>query len=382
MNTPLALLNELTPEAFLDEYWQKKPLLIRQAVPNFKGFLTPNELAGLACEEDVQSRIVQKVDDTWHLTHGPFDEESLTALPEKDWTLLVQTVNHHLSEAAELLSQFNFIPHARLDDLMVSYAVTGGSVGPHMDSYDVFLLQGSGKRRWKINAQPDLTLIDGLPLRILDNFEAEQEWVLEAGDMLYLPPNIAHHGVSEDDDCMTYSIGFRVPKTQEVIEAFLEHLQDTIQADGLYEDADLRCQQHPAEISDAMIAKVETMLQKITWDKNTVRDFLGRSLTEPRPDVFFEPIDTEAAEEVSIDDLAQLLAKHALCLDLKSQLLFYGSHFYINGEPLIVPEDIQSSVRELADTRTFNTQVLNESQRLMFARTFHAALLAGYITIQ
>jgi|TARA_B110000208_G_scaffold188302_1_gene247750 50S ribosomal protein L16 3-hydroxylase len=382
MNTPLTLLNELTPEAFLTEYWQKKPLLIRQAVPNFKGFLTPNELAGLACEEDVQSRIVKKIDDNWHLTHGPFDELSLTALPEKDWTLLVQAVNHYLPEAAELLSQFNFIPHARLDDLMVSYAITGGSVGPHIDSYDVFLLQGSGKRRWKINAHPDLTLIDGLPLRILENFKAEQEWVLEAGDMLYLPPNIAHHGVSEDDDCMTYSIGFRVPKKQEVIEAFLEHLQDTIQTDGLYEDADLRCQQHPAEISDVMIAKVGAMLQKITWDKNTVRDFLGRSLTEPRPDVFFEPISTEAAGEVSIDDFAQLLAKHILFLDLKSQLLFYGSHFYINGEPLLVPEDIQSPVRELADTRTLNTQVLNDTQRLMLAKTFHTALLAGYITIQ
>ena len=382
MNTPLTLLNELTPEAFLTEYWQKKPLLIRQAVPNFKGFLTPNELAGLACEEDVQSRIVKKIDDNWHLTHGPFDELSLTALPEKDWTLLVQAVNHYLPEAAELLSQFNFIPHARLDDLMVSYAITGGSVGPHIDSYDVFLLQGSGKRRWKINAHPDLTLIDGLPLRILENFKAEQELVLEAGDMLYLPPNIAHHGVSEDDDCMTYSIGFRVPKKQEVIEAFLEHLQDTIQTDGLYEDADLRCQQHPAEISDVMIAKVGAMLQKITWDKNTVRDFLGRSLTEPRPDVFFEPISTEAAGEVSIDDFAQLLAKHILFLDLKSQLLFYGSHFYINGEPLLVPEDIQSPVRELADTRTLNTQVLNDTQRLMLAKTFHTALLAGYITIQ
>ena len=330
----------------------------------------------------MQSRIVKKIDDNWHLTHGPFDELSLTALPEKDWTLLVQAVNHHLPEAAELLSQFNFIPHARLDDLMVSYAITGGSVGPHIDSYDVFLLQGSGKRRWKINAHPDLTLIDGLPLRILENFKAEQEWVLEAGDMLYLPPNIAHHGVSEDDDCMTYSIGFRVPKKQEVIEAFLEHLQDTIQTDGLYEDADLRCQQHPAEISDVMIAKVGAMLQKITWDKNTVRDFLGRSLTEPRPDVFFEPISTEAAGEVSIDDFAQLLAKHILFLDLKSQLLFYGSHFYINGEPLLVPEDIESPVRELADTRTLNTQVLNDTQRLMLAKTFHTALLAGYITIQ
>ncbi len=246
MQTPLTLLNHLSPEAFLAEYWQKKPLLIRQAIPNFNGFLTPNELAGLACEEAVQSRIVQNIDHTWQVKHGPFDESDFAALPEQDWTLLVQSVNHHIPEAAALLSQFNFIPHARLDDLMVSYAPTGGSVGAHMDAYDVFLLQGRGKRRWKINAQPeDKTLIEDVPVKLLKHFEAEQEWVLEPGDMLYLPPNVAHHGLAEDNDCMTYSIGFRVPQQQELIHAFLEYLQDNIQIQGLYEDADLSVQNTP-----------------------------------------------------------------------------------------------------------------------------------------
>ncbi len=379
MNHPLTLLNQLTPAEFLAEYWQKKPLLIRQAIPNFQGLLTPNELAGLACEEDAQSRIVQNKDDTWLLSHGPFDEETLISLPEKNWTLLVQSVNHHLTEAAALLSQFNFIPHARLDDLMISYAPTGGSVGPHMDSYDVFLLQGSGRRRWKINAKPDLTLIDDVPLRILKHFKAEQEWVLEPGDMLYLPPNIAHHGVSEDDDCMTYSIGFRVPKTQELIQGFLEHLQDTIQTEGLYEDADLSLQQHPAAISDAMIEKVSTMLQTITWDKTTVSDFLGRYLTEPKPDVFFEA----SVEEITIDDIAQLLAEQSLRLDLKSQLLFDSHHqFYINGERLVVPADISAQMCVLADQRFLQTMTLNSEQRLALANTLHAALMAGYLHIE
>lgn len=379
MNHPLTLLNQLTPAEFLAEYWQKKPLLIRQAIPNFQGLLTPNELAGLACEEDAQSRIVQNKEDTWLLSHGPFDEETLISLPEKNWTLLVQSVNHHLTEAAALLSQFNFIPHARLDDLMISYAPTGGSVGPHMDSYDVFLLQGSGRRRWKINAKPDLTLIDDVPLRILKHFKAEQEWVLEPGDMLYLPPNIAHHGVSEDDDCMTYSIGFRVPKTQELIQGFLEHLQDTIQTEGLYEDADLNLQQHPAAISDAMIEKVSTMLQTITWDKTTVSDFLGRYLTEPKPDVFFEP----SIEEIAIDDIAQLLAEQSLSLDLKSQLLFDSHHqFYINGEQLVVPADILAQMCVLADQRFLQTMTLNSEQRLALANTLHAALMAGYLHIE
>lgn len=378
MNNPLALLNQLTPAEFLAEYWQKKPLLIRQAIPNFQGLITPNELAGLACEEEVQSRIAQNIDDTWHLTHGPFDEDTLTSLPEKDWTLLVQSVNHHLPEAAELLSQFNFIPHARLDDLMVSYAPTGGSVGAHMDSYDVFLLQGSGKRRWKINAQPDLTLVEDVPLRILKQFTAEQEWVLAPGDMLYLPPNIAHHGISEDDDCMTYSIGFRVPKTQELVQGFLDYLQDTIHADGLYEDADLSLQQHPAAISEDMIGKVETMLQKITWDKKVVSDFLGRYLTEPKPDVLFE-ISTES---MTIDEIAESLAEQSLWLDLKSQLLFNHEHFYINGEPLPVPTDIQKQVRELADKRCLSTVTLNKQQQLSLASTFHSALMAGYLHIE
>ena len=374
MNSPLALLNNLTPSQFLTEYWQKKPLLIRQAIPNFEGLLTPNELAGLACEEDVQSRIVQNIDQSWQLQHGPFDEDDLTSLPEKDWTLLVQSVNLHMPEAAGLLSQFNFIPHARLDDLMVSYAPTGGSVGPHMDSYDVFLLQGSGTRRWKLNAQPDLTLVKDVPLRILEKFEAEQEWVLEPGDMLYLPPNIAHHGVSEDDDCMTYSIGFRVPKTQELIHAFLEHLQDTVQAEGLYEDADLSLQPHPAEISDAMIKKVEAMLQKITWEKSTVSDFLGRYLSEPKPDVIYEP-----SENITTIDFANQLSKKPLLLDLKSQLLFHQDHFYINGESLTVPTLILDCVRDLADNRRLDTVSLSVEQQDALANTLQASFIAGYV---
>ena len=374
MNSPLALLNNLTPSQFLTEYWQKKPLLIRQAIPNFEGLLTPNELAGLACEEDVQSRIVQNIDQSWQLQHGPFDEDDLTSLPEKDWTLLVQSVNLHMPEAAGLLSQFNFIPHARLDDLMVSYAPTGGSVGPHMDSYDVFLLQGSGTRRWKLNAQPDLTLVKDVPLRILEKFEAEQEWVLEPGDMLYLPPNIAHHGVSEDDDCMTYSIGFRVPKTQELIHAFLEHLQDTVQVEGLYEDADLSLQPHPAEISDTMIEKVEAMLQKITWEKSTVSDFLGRYLSEPKPDVIYEP-----SENITTIDFANQLSKKPLLLDLKSQLLFHQDHFYINGESLTVPTLILDCVRDLADNRRLDTVSLSVEQQDALANTLQASFIAGYV---
>ena len=322
MNKPLKLLNNLSPVQFLAEYWQKKPLLVKNAIPNFTGLLSPNDLAGLACEDDVQARIIQqqkdqKNKDKWSVKSSPFDEAVFAKLPAKNWTLLVQSVNHYLPEASDLLAQFNFIPHARLDDLMVSYAPAGGGVGAHVDSYDVFLLQGTGKRRWKISAQANLSLIEGAPLKILKNFVSEQEWLLEAGDMLYLPPQIAHWGISESDDCMTYSIGFRAPKTQELQHEFLSYLQDNISADalyaeGLYADADLKPQNHPAEISADMINNVSQMLQKITWDKDKVADFLGKYLTEPKLDLVFEP-----NRKISKTEFTKRLSQKTLYLSLK-----------------------------------------------------------------
>ncbi|PCI60574.1 MAG: cupin [Methylophilaceae bacterium] len=375
MSAPLTLLGQLSPVQFLADYWQKKPLLIRQAIPNFNGLLTPNELAGLACEEDVQARIVQNQGKQWTVQDGPFDEDDFTALPENDWSLLVQSINHHLPEAADLLSQFNFIPHARLDDLMVSYAPKGGSVGAHLDSYDVFLLQGSGKRRWQISPQSDLTLIEDAPLKILKHFEAEQEWLLAPGDMLYLPPNMAHLGISEDQDCMTYSIGFRAPKTQELVHGFLEHLQDSIQPAGLYEDADLSIQIHAAEISGDMVTKVEKMLQNIQWDKSNISDFLGRYLTEPKSDVIFEP-----TPKITIDGFAKQLAKKPISLALQSQMLFHQQQFFINGEPLAVPTRLVDQMQALADHRSLNATSLTLEQQAALASTLHTALIAGYVS--
>ena len=250
MNTPLALLNQLAPTQFLAEYWPKKPLLIRQAIPNFQGLLDGNDLAGLACEEEAQSRLVRFSDGQWHTEQGPFDEADFANLPEHDWTLLVQGVNHFLPEADALLRQFSFIPYARLDDLMVSYAPKGGGVGPHFDSYDVFLLQGSGERRWKVSHQSDKSIIEGAPLRILKQFVCDDEWVLEPGDMLYLPPQLAHWGIAETDDCMTYSIGFRAPKTTELAMGYLEEMQSNLGSnsaeDILYQDADLAMTEAPS----------------------------------------------------------------------------------------------------------------------------------------
>ncbi len=354
-NEPLELLGNLAPATFLAEFWQKKPLLIKNAIPGFRGLLSPEELAGLACEDEVQSRIVQQKADKWSLKNGPFDEQDFSKLPKKDWTLLVQSVNHYLPEASELLQQFDFIPHARLDDLMVSYAPDGGGVGPHFDSYDVFLLQGQGQRLWHISAQKDLSLVEDAPLRILKNFELDQEFLLEAGDMLYLPPQLAHWGVAVGDECMTYSIGFRAPKHQELASEFLGFMQDKLSQEklvltGIYQDSDLELPEHPAEISQDMVVKVSEILNRIQWSEQDISEFLGQYLSEPKPDVVFE-----ANKKMPLKKFRERLASEGISLDLKSQMLFSGERFYLNGEVANFTSESAAVLRSLADKRNISS---------------------------
>jgi 50S ribosomal protein L16 3-hydroxylase len=337
----------------------------------------------------VQSRIVEEIHGQWHASHGPFDDEDFARLPEKPdpehrWTLLVQTVNHYLPEANELLQQFDFIPHARLDDLMVSYAPDGGGVGPHFDSYDVFLLQGQGKRLWRVSKQTDLELIEGAPLRILKNFDTAQEWLLEAGDMLYLPPQLAHWGIAVSDgkvDCMTYSIGFRAPKNQELATEFLGFMQDKLNQDqltiaGMYEDADLGLQEHAAEISTDMVSKVADILKKIQWSNDDVADFLGCYLSEPKPDVVFD-----ANKKISLTNFKKNLAKYGISLDLKSQMLFTGNTFYLNGEAVTITGESTKMLIKLADERALSADDLNNSHTLdeTLLNQFLEWYLAGFL---
>lgn len=388
-NQALQLLGGMTAEQFLAEYWQKKPLLIRNAIPNFQGLLSPDELAGLACEEEAQSRIIEYINDIWHASHGPFDEDDFARLPEQPnpkhrWTLLVQSVNHFLPEASALLQQFNFIPHARLDDLMVSYAPDGGGVGPHFDSYDVFLLQGQGKRLWRISEQSDLSLVSGAPLRILKNFETSQEWLLASGDMLYLPPHLAHWGIAVNDsgtDCMTYSIGFRAPKHKELATEFLAYMQDKLQQNedvmpGIYQDADLPLQTHPAEISTAMVSKVATTIKSIQWSDNDVADFLGVYLSEPKPDVLFA-----GNKKISPNQFNKKILEHGIALDLKSQMLFSNQMFYLNGERIEADASHEVAMRQLADTRQLEPRMLAKALDQALQEKLHAWYSAGFIQI-
>ncbi len=394
-NQALQLLGGLTATEFLAEYWQKKPLLIKNAISNFQGLLSPEELAGLACEDDVQSRIVEYIKGKWHASQGPFEDDDFARLPQKpsaqnNWTLLVQSVNHYLPEAAELLQQFDFIPHARLDDLMVSYAPDGGGVGPHFDSYDVFLLQGQGRRLWRISEQTDLSLIEGAPLRILQNFDTAQEWLLEAGDMLYLPPHLAHWGIAVSEgktDCMTYSIGFRAPKNQELASEFLGFMQDKLNQDqiilpGIYQDADLALQNHAAEISSAMVNKVSLDLQKIKWSDKLVAEFLGTYLSDPKADVVFD-----ANKRISIKNFSEKLAKSGIALDLKSQMLFFCNTalttFFVNGETVSFTGDSAELLKTLADKRhLLASDIANKvEQDQLLSKQLYDWYLAGYLTM-
>lgn len=344
------LLGGLTPQDFLRDYWQKRPLLVRQALPGFGNQLGPEDLNQLACREDAESRLVRQSRGQWRLEHGPFQAEELDRLPRRNWSLLVSGVNMLLPYGDRLLRAFGFLPHARLDDLMVSFAPDGGGVGPHFDSYDVFLLQGLGRRRWEISDQRDLDLVEDAPLRILKRFEPTQSWELEPGDLLYLPPKYAHNGIALGP-CMTWSIGFRAPKAGEICAAFLDHLQDRMgDSLELYADPDLTPPDHPAELTPMMLDRLAAMLQRIQWSSADVHDFLGRYLSEPKPEVYFEP----PRRPISLERFAHQTMERGLVLDARSQLLFSkGGHFYMNGESVRVPKAAEKALMELADSREF-----------------------------
>lgn len=340
----LTLLGDITPEQFLRDYWHKKPLLIRQAVPGFKPLLPFDKLAELATKDYVESRLVTKKDGSWDMQHGPL--KSLPARSEREWTMLVQGVNLQDDKADELLRQFRFLPDARLDDLMVSFATDGGGVGPHFDSYDVFLLQAQGQRRWKISAQKDLTLIEGLPLKILKKFKATEEFVLEPGDMLYLPPHYAHDGEAIGD-CQTYSIGFRSPSYQELGEAFLQFMADSIDLPGRYADPDLEPTNKPAEIPKAMLSKLADELNKVSFTEDDFAIFLGEYLSEPKHNVFFQPLE----KPLTAGKFQQAAEKKGVSLSRKTQMLYRGKNVFINGESFAMNKADKSALETLANTR-------------------------------
>ncbi|MDH0300930.1 MULTISPECIES: cupin domain-containing protein [unclassified Pseudomonas] len=304
-DTPLQLLGGLTAREFLRDYWQKKPLLVRQAFPDFVSPIDGDELAGLALEEEVESRLVlEHGERPWELRRGPFAEDAFSDLPERDWTLLVQAVDQFVPEVAELLEEFRFLPSWRIDDVMISYAAPGGSVGPHFDNYDVFLLQGEGKRNWKVGqmCNSDSPLIDHADLRILADFEQSDEWTLEPGDMLYLPPRLAHYGVAEDE-CLTYSVGFRAPSAAEVLTHFTDFLGQFLPEEERYSDADAQPVSDPHQIQHDALDRLKALIDKHMADKDLLLTWFGQFMTEPRyPE---QVVGEELTEQELLDYLGQ-----------------------------------------------------------------------------
>ena len=342
---PLALLGGLSPKTFMQRHWHKKPLVIRQAIPGFVPPVDRADLLELAAQEDVESRLIVQnapdADPPWRFRHGPFARRSLPAFNKPGWTVLVQGVDLLDERVHALMNQFRFVPDARLDDLMISYATDGGGVGPHFDSYDVFLLQAKGQRRWRIGRQKDLSLQPDMPLKILAHFEPEEEFVLNPGDMLYLPPRYAHDGIAVGE-CMTYSIGFRSPSRGELAGELLQRLaedaMDTV-GEGVYRDPKQEAVESSGEIPSALFEFARDALSDALKDPLIMQRALGEYLSEPKAHVSFEGA-SDAAE-----------GSGPVRLDRRTRMLYDEHHVYINGEGFRAAGRDASLMRQLANAR-------------------------------
>lgn len=380
INQSLELLAGLSPAQFMQRHWQKKPLLVRQAIAGFKPVLSRAALFKLATREQVESRLIVQQAKGWRMKQGPMGPRALPPLAKPGWTLLVQGVDMHDAGAHDLLQKFRFVPDARLDDLMISFATPGGGVGPHFDSYDVFLLQASGQRRWRIGRQKDLTLQPGVPLKILQNFEPEEEFVLNAGDMLYLPPGYAHDGIAEavvgsdgkPADCMTYSVGFRVPGRGELAAELLRRLaefsedEEEALASGegrrragrpprLYQDPSQAATATPAELPAALADFAGQAVLDALKDPMALNCALGEYMTAPKPTVWFEEAlqgwDAEAAKS----------GQGGVHLDARTRMMYDGNHVFINGESYRAKGADARFMQLLANQRSLTAQDLRRA---------------------
>jgi 50S ribosomal protein L16 3-hydroxylase len=315
----LQLLGGLTPRDFLRRYWQKRPLFVRGAAPDLPPIIDRTGLATLAARNDVESRVVERRGRRRETVHGPF--KGLKAKPA-GWTVLVNGVNLHVPGADALLRRFHFVPEARLDDVMVSYATPGGGVGPHVDNYDVFLLQGPGRRAWRVESK---------------------RFVVEAGDLLYLPPGVRHDGVALDP-CFTYSIGFRAPLGAELGAAFLDWLHERGLPQAAYRDPGLSPTRRPGCIPEEMVSFTQGLFRRIRWSRGDVERFLGEYLSEPKPHVVFAPRGRARATPAA-------MRRSRVRLDPRTRLLYRGTRFFINGESMTVAARDAAALRELADRR-------------------------------
>ena len=344
---PTPLLGGLSPAQFMRRHWQKKPLLVRQAWPGVQSPIGRSALFDLAGAEGVESRLLTAFDGDWRLRHGPFSRRALPPVKKQHWTLLVQGLDLHWQPAHAMLQAFRFLPEACLDDLMISYATDGGGVGPHLDSYDVFLLQVHGSRRWRIGPVADRSLVPDLPVRILANFQPTEEWLLEPGDMLYLPPLWGHDGVAEGE-CMTCSIGFRAATETALAQELLHQLADELEpppadatgraAERIYRDPQQPATATPGRLPDSLRQFAQAALQKALRDPQALDRVLGGLMTEPKPQVWFDPG-------------APLPPCCGAVLDRRSRMAYDDAHVFINGEAFRAGGRDARLMRQFADAR-------------------------------
>lgn len=362
-----SIFGDLSSEQFLREYWQKKPFLVRQAFPKFESPVRPEELASLARDEEVEARLVLERGGAypWELRVGPLEEEDFKDLPPTHWTLLVQEVDRLVPEVDALLDHFRFVPDWRIDDVMVSYAPDGGGVGAHIDNYDVFLLQGMGKRRWQISygAVEQENLLPDLDVRVLADFEPDEEWVLEAGDMLYLPPRIAHYGVAVGDS-MTYSIGFRAPSDADLITNYLAAAAEDADPDLRYSDPDLAPTNNPGEIDVRTLESVRRSVRRAIENEESVDRWFGRYVTEPRRG-YYPPV---SDEEVTPDQVRESIAAGDVIQRAPGVRMAYfrrpdgATGFYVAGEEYEFDGDLANLAALLANRRSFRASELPEKE--------------------
>ena len=377
LNSKTHILGKTSVNNFLKNYWQKKPLLIKNAIANFESPITESDLFTIAQNEEAVSRLIEYKQDIWQVKYGPFKKSDLPKKTNIPWTILVQNINHYFPFAESFLNLFKFIPYARLDDLMISYATKKGSVGPHFDSYDVFLFQAQGIREWKISDQKKFTLDKKSSIKIITNFKSKNSWVLKPGDMLYLPPNIGHWGISQSDDCLTYSVGFRAPATFEIQSKFLDFIQDHLitNENEIYKDPNLAPQKNPAEISSNMTKAMRNIVDRLRWDKSSINHFIGQLLSEPIESSIFE-----TRKPLSLKAFEKRIVNKTLKLNSKTRMLFIKNNFYVNGEFLKIDKKYTLFLKQLANDREISFEsTLNKSDLNALGIVLLPLYVAGFV---
>jgi 50S ribosomal protein L16 3-hydroxylase len=389
LGEPWALFGGISPEQFMARYWHKKPLLVRGAIPAFSlsvqhgealdSAIPAPELLQFAHQDEVESRLVKSK--PWSFEHGPFSKKEIPAIDKPNWTLLLQGMEARHPAAAKILSWFRFIPDARLDDLMISIAGVGGGVGPHFDSYDVFLIQMSGRRRWQISAQKDLSLNPQLPLKILQNFKAEQEWILEPGDMLYLPPHIAHDGIALDAGCQTWSVGFRSPSFKELLQEGLwrlaESLEDIPALNQKFADPKQGATHAAEQLPDELIKQLGMKLKELKLDQ--IDGFLPgitAYLSEPKQEALFEA----PQNPLKPREFLKKLSVKRLIPHPQTRILSLGKQVYCNGEPVSKGQapDILLAWQTLSARKALKTNKI----RRLDQSSLYEAYLAGWVIFE